>query len=237
MDEVGKAMNIFYAPLSQVFGNYIELRDQEAKHASKVLRYSEGDLITIVDGEGGRYDCKIVQITGSSVKAEIMDSINIKAPAPELVLAMGIIKKRDRLEFAVEKSVELGALEIVLFRSRHTVKENVRMDRLEMTALSAMKQSLRARLPKVSVMDSLSEVMDTFNDYKPLIAHEKEDSEAGVKSVLKSEEKLLLLVGPEGGFSEEEITMARDRGAQIVSLGNYRLRAETAAIAFMSQFI
>ncbi|MGK7371384.1 MAG: RsmE family RNA methyltransferase [Candidatus Halalkalibacterium sp. M3_1C_030] len=230
-------MNIFYAPPSRIYSSHIELTGQEAKHASKVLRYKEGDPITIVDGEGGRYECKIVQTTGTSVKAEVLGSKNIDAPLPELVLAMGIIKKRDRLEFAVEKSVELGVSEIVLFRSRHTVKENVRMDRLEMTALSAMKQSLRTRLPGISIQNSLQDVLDTFSSYQTLVAHEKEEAKAGISADHKKMEKLLLLVGPEGGFSDNEVKMANDRGAQVVSLGKHRLRAETAAIAFLSQFI
>lgn len=230
-------MNIFYAPPGNVYETHIELTGQEAKHASKVLRYSEGDHIVIVDGLGGRYECKIVQITGSGVKAEVLGSKKIAAPDPELVLAMGIMKKRDRLEFAVEKSVELGVSAIVLFRSRHTVKENVRMDRLEMTALSAMKQSLRAYLPEISVHNSLQEVLDTYSGYQALVAHEKEEAKAGVSAEFKEKEQLLLLVGPEGGFSDKEIMMATDRGGQIVSLGKHRLRAETAAIAFLSQFI
>lgn len=230
-------MNIFYAPREQVIGNHIELTGQEAKHASKVLRYRKGDQIQIVDGQGGWFDCKIVQITDSSLKAEVQNTKIIEAPLPEIVLAMGLIKKRDRLEFAVEKSVELGVSEIALFRSRHTVKENVRMDRLENTVLSAMKQSLRARLPEVSVLDSLDEVMDRYSEYHILIAHEKEDSQVGIDYSLKSNDKLLLLVGPEGGFSDEEIKFAKKRGAEIISLGKYRLRAETAAIAFLSQFI
>ena len=230
-------MNIFYAPREQVIGNHIELTGQEAKHASKVLRYRKGDQIQIVDGQGGWFDCKIVQITDSSLKAEVQNYNIIEVPQPEIVLAMGLIKKRDRLEFAVEKSVELGVSEIALFRSRHTVKENVRMDRLENTVLSAMKQSLRARLPEVSVLDSLDEVMDRYSEYHILIAHEKEDSQVGIDYSLKSKDKLLLLVGPEGGFSEEEIEFAKKRGAEIISLGKYRLRAETAAITFISQFI
>ena len=230
-------MNIFYAPPEQVFGNRIELTGQEAKHASKVMRYREGDSIHIVDGEGGWFDCKITGITNLQIKAEVQNSKQIEAPKPEIILGMGLIKKRDRLEFAVEKAVELGVSEIALFRSRHTVKENVRMDRLENTALSAMKQSLRARLPKVSVMGSMEEVMDTFKDFHNLIAHEKKDAEPGVDPDLKSKDKLILLVGPEGGFSDKEIEMAAERGAEIVSLGKHRLRAETAAIAFLSQFI
>lgn len=230
-------MNIFYAPPTRVYDTHIELSGQEAKHATKVLRHREGDSIHIVDGKGGWYECTIVQNTASIVKATIESAKQIPSPDSELVLAMGIIKKRDRLEFAVEKSVELGVQEIVLFRSRHTIKENIRMDRLEMTALSAMKQSLRAYLPEITILDSLESVMDAYTEHQALIAHEKEEGSVGITSEQKKESKNLLLVGPEGGFSDEEIRLAVERGAEVISLGNHRLRAETAAIAFLSQFI
>lgn len=230
-------MNIFYAPPAQVFENHIELTGQEAKHASKVLRYREGDAIQIVDGRGGWYKCEIVQIANALVKAEVKSSKKVEARKPSLLLAMGLIKKRDRLEFAVEKAVELGVSEIALFRSHHTVKENVRMDRLQMTTVSAMKQSLRAYLPEISVFNSLEEVIETYTDCHCLVAHEKEESAPGIIAEYKTHSKLLLVVGPEGGLSEDEVALATERGAQLVSLGDYRLRTETAAIAFLSQFI
>lgn len=230
-------MNIFYTPPNRVYETHLELTGQEAKHATKVLRFREGDSIQVVNGMGSWFDCTIAQITGDTVKAEIQKSKKVPEPDPELVLAMGIIKKRDRLEFAVEKCVELGVSEIVLFRSRHTVKENVRMERLEMTALSAMKQSLRAYLPTIRIFDSLQDVLENHQSYQPLIAHEKEESKTGISADIKQQKRLLLLVGPEGGFSEKEITSAVNLGAEIVSLGHNRLRAETAAIVFLSQFI
>ena len=230
-------MNIFYVPPNKVYETHLELTGQEAKHATKVLRYREGDSIQVVDGKGRWFECTIAQLTGATVKAEIQQSEKLPEPRPELVLAMGIIKKRDRLEFAVEKSVELGVSEIVLFRSRHTVKENVRMDRLEMTALSAMKQSLRSYLPAISIYDSLQDVLENHQNYRALVAHEKEEAKAGVSADIKQQDKLLLMIGPEGGFSEKEIASAVDQGAEIVSLGQNRLRAETAAVVFLSQFI
>ena len=229
-------MNIFYAPPEQIHENIIELTDQEAKHASKALRYSEGDEITVVDGSGGWYEGIVRAIRKNTVEIKVNDSKKVKEPTPKLGLGLSIIKKRDRLEFAVEKAVELGVSEIVLFRSEHTVKQNVRIDRLESTAISAMKQSLQAWLPAIKVVDSLDQLLSQ-NDAKILVAHERVEGNTKKIFDYKSEDSLLLLVGPEGGFSEEEILKIKEAGGTTFSLGKNRLRAETAATVFLSQFI
>lgn len=229
-------MNIFYAPPSQINNGFIELLDQEAAHASKVLRASEGDKLQIVDGRGGRYEGLIRRITKKSIQLEIKDHQRVPTSKPELILGMGIIKKRDRLEFAVEKAVELGVSKIMLFRSDHTIKENVRMDRLESIAVSAMKQSLRAWLPEITFHTSLKSLLDEMPDAEILAAHEKVDADEESHKT-NGKDKKLLLVGPEGGFSDDEVNMLRDYGARVVSLGEKRLRTETAAIAFLSQFL
>lgn len=230
-------MNIFYAPPAQIHSGFIELLDQEAAHAGKVMRVREGDRLTVVDGIGGRYEGPIRRITKGSVQIEIDKKQQISARKPELILGMGIIKKRDRLEFAVEKAVELGVSRIYLFRGEHTIKQNVRMDRLESIAVSAMKQSLRARLPEISLARSFDEMLDTASDAEYLAAHEKVDGEAEISKEKFSNDKLFLLVGPEGGFTSDEIDMVKQRGGKLVSLGPNRLRTETAAIAFLSRFI
>ncbi len=111
-------MNIFYAPPSQIHGDVAELLDQEAHHASKVMRMREGDRLIVVDGEGSRYEGPIRRITKKSVQIELQEHQQFDKPVPKIILGMGIIKKRDRLEFAVEKAVELGASRIALFRQR-----------------------------------------------------------------------------------------------------------------------
>lgn len=231
-------MNIYYAPPSQINNGFAELLDQEATHASKVMRASEGDELVVVDGQGGWYRGPIQRITKKTVQVAIDSKRQIPAPDPAPILGMGIIKKRDRLEFAVEKAVELGVADICLFRSVHSIKENVRMDRLESIAVSAMKQSLRAWLPAISLFDSVETVLDTFPNAEFLAAHEKvEENQSIPNPETGGSEKLLLLVGPEGGFSSNEIDLLRERDAKLISLGKNRLRTETAAIAFLSQFL
>lgn len=231
-------MNIFYAPPSQLSNDIIELIGQEAIHASKVMRAREGDELVIVDGQGGRYEGPIRRITDKSVQVGISQVEKIDRSNPQLILGMGIIKKRDRLEFAVEKAVELGVSQIALFRSERTVKENVRMDRLESIAISAMKQSLRAWLPEITLFRSVDALLDSFPRAVCLVADEtvdKDNQKINFNDI--DAKKILLLVGPEGGFSPEEIKMARSKGAEVVSLGTNRLRTETATAAFLSQFL
>lgn len=230
-------MNIFYASPEQIWADRIELTGQEAKHASKVLRYREGDAITIVDGQGGWYEGKIGRILRDTIQIRVDNKTFNEPPEPRIVMAMGIIKKRDRLEFAVEKAVELGVSELILFRSEHTIKENVRMDRLESTILSAMKQSLRAYLPSISVHGSLQKVVENYKDTQILVAHEKQEGEPGIPVKFRNTNNLLLLVGPEGGFAENEISLLMEYNAKIISLGSNRLRTETAVAAFLSQFL
>ncbi|MDX1637307.1 MAG: RsmE family RNA methyltransferase [Balneolaceae bacterium] len=233
-------MNLFYAPPEQIQGNRIELEGQQARHAAKVLRYGEGDRISVTDGAGFWYDGIVRRVLGEVVLVEITGREQHPPQNPRLTLALGIIKKRDRLEFAVEKAVELGAAEIILYRSDHTVKENIRIDRLESTAVAAMKQSLRVRLPSISLHNSVQEVADRYLSdlgQRMLVAHEKSDSSPGVPDTFKKEQNLLLVVGPEGGLSGDEVEYLQEMGGWLVSLGQYRLRTETAVVALMSQFL
>jgi len=232
-------MNIFYAPPEQIHRNIIELEGQEARHAVKALRYTEGDQITVVDGIGTWYEGIIRQTGKQTVRVEILESRKISEPHPRLKLGLGIIKKRDRLEFAVEKAVELGVSGVILFRSRHTIKQNVRIGRMESIALSAMKQSLRAWLPSVTVVRSLKELLknETTRETELYIAHKKGMVKCPSVSCNKKKKNHVLLVGPEGGFSENELKSVEKAGGEKISLGPNRLRTETAAVVFLSKFL
>ncbi|MDX1671363.1 MAG: RsmE family RNA methyltransferase [Balneolaceae bacterium] len=228
-------MNIFYAPPGQIHEDTLEITGREAHHASRVLRYGEGDAITVVDGEGGWFEGEVGNVYEDILLVKISKREKRERPLPRRILGLAIIKKRDRLEFAVEKAVELGASEIALFRSEHTVKGSVNIDRIESIALSAMKQSLRCWLPEIRQLDSLDAVLQHYADCDILAAHEKSGVESDIPG--DSSGSYLLLVGPEGGFADGEIKNIESSGGRIVSLGKYRLRAETAAIVFLGKFI
>lgn len=229
-------MNIFYTPPEQIFQDRLQLRGQEAQHASKTLRYRQGDDITVVDGQGGWYEGTISRADGQRVDVQIKSKEQREPQSPYTAVGIGIIKKKDRLEFAVEKATELGAAEIAVFRGAQSVKQNVRVDRLESTVRSAMKQSLRAWLPEVNVFRSLQGLVECYSNTKIWLAHQSSSTSLNIAEQ-PANSTHLLLTGPEGDFSDEELQLLRDQQATFISLGNHRLRTETAAVTFLNSFL
>src|SRR6056297_53828 len=227
-------MNIFYSPLSSITPNSLKLTGQEAKHATKVLRIRPGDQIHVTDGAGKLYQCNVSEVQKSDVVCTILDTKVEERKSPFVTLVVGLIKKRDRLEFAVEKSVELGADEIVVFRGDHSEKGNVRLDRLGSTVLSAMKQSLRVFLPNVRFTENLADVIESKAESATLV-YADETTDIG-DSQSRLDNKLMLVVGPEGGFSESERSILKNKGGIPYSLGDKRLRTETAAITITDRY-
>lgn len=226
-------MNLFYALPEQVQGNTLSLSGDEARHAVKVLRFKAGDIIYVTDGVGNRYKGRI-EVTGkSSLEISILEKHETPKHS-ELVLVLGLIKNRQRLEFAIEKAVELGCTEIVLFKSDHSERAKVNLERLQSIAISAMKQSLRNYLTSVRFKNSLPEAINAYNDHTLIAAHEKK--KGGKPEFFYLSQNCVALVGPEGGFSDDEIRLLKKRQGHIISLGDYRLRAETAVVALLSRF-
>ena len=228
-------MNQFYVLPEQVTSSQIVLTDQEAQHASKVLRKEAGETIYVTDGAGTRYKCKIESTGRRELRASIVETRTFRKPGIDVELCLGLIRKRDRLEFAVEKATELGVSKISLFRADHTEPFKVRTDRIEAAVQSAMKQSLRVFLPEVKVYDSLDDLLDR-NLNRTLIL--KADANGKQTGTIKFEKQgnLLMVVGPEGGLSTREAEVLNLKNARPVSLGDYRLRAETAAMLMAATF-
>lgn len=227
--------NLFYTKPEMVQGKNIQLVGPEAHHAGKVLRNTSGDSISITNGTGTVFSCVIREITAGSLSAEIISQRTEERATPFLAVAIGNIKKRDRLEFAVEKVTELGAGEIFIFKGENSVKGGIREDRLSKTIESAMKQSLRAYLPVSGIYPSLEMLItEKLHDGFTIVVADEELK--GDKPVPLDEEKYLLVVGPEGGFSEKERAVFDKMNVNRYSLGDKRLRTETAAIVITDQF-
>lgn len=228
-------MNQFYAHPDQIHNGTIELTEQEASHASKVLRKGVGSEIFVMNGEGVRYRGEIETVGKRKVLVAIKETQRFKAPETEIVLALGLIKKRDRLEFAVEKGVELGISEFILFRGDHTEPFKVRLDRLEAAVLSATKQSLRVFKPAVKIQESLESLIEQENSEVQFI-HADQQGDADCHEFSNGLNRAVLVVGPEGGLSERERGLLTRKKAYKLRLGDYRLRAETAAIVMAARF-
>jgi 16S rRNA (uracil1498-N3)-methyltransferase len=221
-------MNLFYAPPEHINLPTIRLGGQEARHASKVLRVKKGDAIHITDGRGQIHRCLVESVGKDDVVTKVQ-STHLEPPAhPFATILIGLIKKRDRLEFAIEKCVELGADRLIVFRGEHSEKSKVRLDRLEASAQSAMKQSLRAYLPSIQFEPSLKSALQSATDPGVLI---HADETIGQAEAVEQDERYTVVIGPEGGFSEKERELLNAKGSRAYSLGEKRLRTETAAIA------
>ena len=228
-------MNQFYAPPNQITSSEIILTTSEAKHAAKVLRKSIGEKILVTDGCGNRYTGLIEDAGKNELRASVIKHERFKAPNPEIELCLGLIRKRDRLEFAAEKATELGVTCISLFRGDHTEPFNVRLDRVEAAVLSAMKQSLRVYLPDVRVFDSLDELLNKDLDQTLLLqADANGDNDTDIYE--SGSQHVMMVVGPEGGLSAREFDVLKDNNARRLTLGDYRLRAETAAMMMAAKF-
>lgn len=228
-------LNQFYASPDQINKTYIRLKDQEAIHAARVLRKGVGDTIVVTDGNGTRYRGKIESISKNEVLAAIHKKEEFIKPKPAVILALGLIKKRNRLEFSVEKATELGASEIILFRGDHSEPFKVRMDRIEASVMSAMKQSLRVYLPEVRPVKSLDSIING-EEQDTLILHANQEGNVTDYKLSDNIKRIVMVVGPEGGLSVSEQALLKKAGAVGLRLGDYRLRAETAAMVMTSRF-
>lgn len=227
-------MNLFYSDPGKIQNNTVIITGQEAEHITKVLRHSVGDTVKVTDGKGNCFDCEIKDFQKSTVFLEISGTEREVISPPAVCLCLGIIKKRDRLEFAVEKSIELGVTKVILFNGEHSQKSNVREDRLEKTAISAMKQSLRFYLPEIIVENSLQDAIENNGkDSKVIVADET--TEKGEENH-KQSKNYFLVVGPEGGFSKGERKYLKTINPIYYSLGKKRLRTETAAVVMVDRY-
>ena len=221
-------MHVFYTPDIQ---NRAELPAEEAAHAIRVLRLQAGDEVTLTDGKGNFYRAEI------SVASNKRCLVNILETQPQeplwqghLHIAMAPTKNMDRTEWFAEKATEIGFDELTFLNCRFSERKVIKTERIQKILVSAIKQSLKARLPLLNEMTDFDKfVRQPFNGQK-FIAHCYEGEKPLLRDILKQGEDALVLIGPEGDFSEEEVKLAIEQGFQPISLGRSRLRTETAAL-------
>lgn len=221
-------MHIFFTPDIE---NQLELPEEEAKHCLKVLRLTQGDEITLTDGKGCFYQAEISMTTNKRCLVSIKEKL-YQEPLwnGHLHIAMAPTKNMDRTEWFAEKATEVGFDELTFLNCRYSERKVIKTERVEKIMVSAMKQSLKARLPRINEMIGFNQFIDQVDCEQKYIAHCYQGEKPLLRNVLQPARDALVLIGPEGDFSEEEVNAAIRKGFVPISLGRSRLRTETAAL-------
>ncbi len=221
-------MHLFYAPDIELTN---ELPAEEAAHALRVLRLKAGDELMLTDGKGCFYHAEIAVADQKHCLLNILET----TPQPalwkrHLHLALAPTKNMDRMEWLAEKATEIGFDELTFLNCRYSERRVIKLERIEKIVVSAVKQSLKARMPKLNELTDFSKLIRQAFTGQKFIAHCYPGDKSLLKDSLNAEEDALVLIGPEGDFSEEEVALAIENGFQPISLGASRLRTETAAL-------
>lgn len=235
-----KEVRFFYVPNAN---SVSELPEEEAQHAVRVLRMAMGDEMMLMDGEGTFYRAVVTEATKKRCLYRIEETLPQERQwQPHLHLAMAPTKNMDRTEWFAEKATEIGFDEFTFLRCRWSERTVIKTERIEKILVSAMKQSHKAWKPILNEMTDFKAFLQEIEEQekasgKPIqkfICHCYEEEGMGekvsLKDAIKSGEDVLVLVGPEGDFSIDEVKMAEAKGFQGVTLGKSRLRTETAAL-------
>ncbi len=208
----------------------LSLSENTSKHIVQVLRLQVDEKVMITDGKGQTAECRISHTDKRSAKVEVLRLHHQQQIGHKISIGISPIKNISRFEWFLEKAAEIGINDIILLHCDHTEKQNVRYDRLQNILVSAMLQSRQSWLPALTPLTAFNTAVPAFKHTLKLIAH----CDTGEKTVLQSVPKVddsIIIIGPEGDFSKEEIAYALQHHFVPVSLGNTVLRTETAGIA------
>jgi 16S rRNA (uracil1498-N3)-methyltransferase len=223
-------MQLFYNPTIDETTENFSFDKEESKHIIKVLRKKDTDILFVTNGLGLLFKTEITLASDNKCTVQILNVEKTEPSKYHLHLAVAPTKMNDRYEWFLEKATEIGIHEITPIICDRSERKVVNRERFEKILLTAMKQSNVLFLPKLNDAVTFKEFIKHKNEGLQLIAHCEETDKKSLKSVLKTNENVTLLIGPEGDFSEKEIVLAIENNFIPVTLGDTRLRTETAAI-------
>jgi 16S rRNA (uracil1498-N3)-methyltransferase len=223
-------MQLFFNPDLSAASVGFALDREESRHVIKVLRKTEGDILFVTNGLGDLFTAEITLASDARCQLRIVSRKSFAARQPYLHLAVAPTKMNERYEWFLEKATEIGVSEITPVICAHSERTTVKKERLQKILHSALKQSNQYHLPRLNEAVPFSAFVKSAFDGVKLIAHCGETYKKSLKSTLKAGEHALVLIGPEGDFSKKEIDLAFANGYVPVSLGDTRLRTETAAV-------
>lgn len=223
-------MQLFYAEHIKENAKHFVFDKTESRHIIRVLRKGAGDPVHIADGKGREYQCVITEPNDKRCQVEIIRVVkHNKQWNYKLHIAIAPTKMNDRIEWFLEKATEIGIDQITPIICDHSERKVIKTDRMEKIVVSAMKQSLKFHLPIINPMCSYKEFVSRHSEEEKYIAHCEDRNQNLLKNVIQSD-NILILIGPEGDFSSNEIDLAAKYGFTQISLGESRLRTETAAL-------
>ncbi len=229
----------FYITKDDIQENIATIKGEEAQHISRVLRMKKGDKVTLCDGEGMFYDATLTGFEDKTVIAEISDSyIAPTEPQVQLTVFQGV-PKNPKLETVIQKLTEIGAVRLVPVDTKRAVAKldkSAKVDRLKKIAHEAAKQSKRGIVPEVLDTVPFKKAVEMAAEADLALIPYEEETEVSIKKALsgKTPETVSVMIGPEGGFDEEEVLLAKEAGIQSVTLGKRILRTETAPLTVAS---
>jgi len=221
-------VNVF---ICRVEGHNAVLTAEESWHCAKVLRYKAGQMVDLIDGKGNYFEGRLDFVMEKECRAHI-----IQGPRKQrergyyLHLAIAPTKQIDRIEWMIEKAVEIGVDELSFVLCKNSERTVIKTERIQKIVESAVKQSLQAMIPKVNEAITLNKFIADRNEDQKLIAHCTELPKKDIRQVIFKGRKTVVIIGPEGDFTKEEIDVCTANKFEGISLGNNRLRTETAGL-------
>lgn len=224
-------MQYFYS--DNIINNTVILNEEESKHCIKVLRHKLNDNIFVIDGFGNLFSCQITDANYNNCKLQILNQQVINKRNYNLHIAISPIKNIDRFEWFIEKSTEIGVDEITPIICNKTEKLKIKCERVNRILLSATKQSLNAKIPKFNEsikFNNFIELQKNNIDFQKYIAYCKVDATENLKNQYVKNSNTIIIIGPEGDFTDNEVKFAIENSFKPISLGINRLRTETAGV-------
>ncbi len=220
-------MHLFYQP-----ANTSQLTEDDSRHAMKTLRLKPGDAISVTDGRGNLHSAVITPSSGKVTTFRIASTRTLPPRPFSIRICVAPTKSPDRIEWFIEKAVEIGVERISFFVGKHSERRVLKLERIEKIAVAAMKQSLQSWLPRFDEAVPFTELLQTVSEPQRFIAHlPANETPVNLAKVSTPGSSYTVLIGPEGDFSDTELTQALAAGFGMVTLGPTRLRTETAALS------
>lgn len=208
----------------------VHINNEEQQHIIKVLRMRDGEEISVTDGKGNLAKGTLV-FEGKKVSLDIKEiQKNLPEFSPKLQIAIAPTKNIDRIEFFLEKATEMGISEVTLIQTEKTERKILNIEKLRKQSIAASKQSLRFHFPVINDLMKFPDFIKNLDPETTFVAHCNENLERINLKDINLKEKITFLIGPEGDFSEKEIQILAEKGIKAISLGNQRLRTETAGV-------